>query len=402
MATKKGAVRGSILPPAATVPKPSSSTKDTTTTMAEATLGEKEASPYSQALSRLEPLRPILLGIAHRNHNQHRRAAWWRHFGLLRRNCARLVEVLVEAVATAQKNAARAAKASKAKNKKRRREELMSGGAASGPRQNEDMDAQAGAVTDENVVKYATWIRDVLVPKCYLAFSQLTADTQFAPIGVVLLGALAQLQAACDIAVPKPAAAPSSSPSAPDVSVVRVAAADSQPPPALENATTTGKDIAPSSSPAAERKAQMSEESRTASGAAKEDRSQKAGGKAISREAVERAAAQRGKDKERGKSKGSLSGKSTAKLRNDSQAKGNIEGREAPAALPPSKRQVPTTRESGADADTTRPAKKMKTSTVTTTRDEEKDTSADKDKKKKKKKKLKEGDAFDDLFKGLL
>ena len=166
MAMKKSAARG-ILPPTANATKLSSSTKDTTAT-AEAISDEKEATPYSQALSRLEPLLPILQGIAHRNHNQHHRAAWWRHFGLLRRNCARLVEVLVEAVAAAQKNAARAAKASKAKSKKRRREELASGGVGTGARENQDANAQPGTVMDENVPERATRIRDVLVPKCYL------------------------------------------------------------------------------------------------------------------------------------------------------------------------------------------------------------------------------------------
>ncbi|KAI0506800.1 hypothetical protein F5B22DRAFT_650448 [Xylaria bambusicola] len=374
MATKKSAVRG-ILPPTVNTTKSSSSTTKDTSSITEAKAEENESTPYSQALSRLEPLQPILLGIAHRNKNQHRRAAWWRHFGLLRRNCARLVEVLVEAVAVAQKNAAKAAKAAKAgkaKSKKRRREELASGNRTDG---NADVDAATGVVTDENVVRHVTWIRDVLSPKCYLAFSQLIADTQFSPIGVVLLGILAQLQAACDIAVPPP------SPSALATSAV------TEFQPSIIDNTLTANNIASS---AAERSSNQSESS-AAPGENQGDGDEKGKGKTISREAVERAAAQQKRDKD------SLSRKTeeklaTGKIKDIPRARSKMPLAES-ATLPSQEKQAQP------DEDIpSRPAKKLKTATAATKAVEEK---GPKDKKTSKKK-AKKGDAFDDLFKGLM
>ncbi|KAI0145902.1 hypothetical protein F4776DRAFT_382639 [Hypoxylon sp. NC0597] len=126
---------------------------------------------YEEALDRLQPLQPILQGFNHRNRNQHRRAAWWAPFGMLRRHVDKLADELLDSAAAA--NAA-----ARSKSKKRKRD-------------NDDGRAE------KKVRDHVKWLRDVLVPKCYLAFSQLTADNQFATLGVVLLGALAQVNAAC-------------------------------------------------------------------------------------------------------------------------------------------------------------------------------------------------------------
>ncbi|OTA93310.1 hypothetical protein M434DRAFT_11720 [Hypoxylon sp. CO27-5] len=129
------------------------------------------ANEYEAALDRLQPLQPILQGFNHRNRNQHRRAAWWAPFGMLRRHVDKLADELLD-------SAAAASAAAKSKSKKRKRE-------------NDDGRAE------KKVRDHVKWLRNVLVPKCYLAFSQLTADNQFATLGVVLLGALAQVNAAC-------------------------------------------------------------------------------------------------------------------------------------------------------------------------------------------------------------
>ena len=131
-----------------------------------------------------------------------------------------------------------------------------------------------------------------------------------------------------------------------------------------------------------------------APGEASEDRNEKVGGKAISREAVERAAAQHKKDEEPSKAKGKLPGPTDQVT----STMPSSEASTAPTTLPSTKRQVSTARESGADTEVPRPAKKMKT--LGSSRDGGKGSSADKDKKKKKK--AKKGDAFDDLFKGLI
>ncbi|KAI1085721.1 hypothetical protein F5B20DRAFT_519445 [Whalleya microplaca] len=124
---------------------------------------------YAEALTKLQPLRPVLARLNHRNKNQHRGAAWWGAFGLLRRHVDGLAGELDATAALSNTSA-------KGKCKKRKRED----------------DAR-----EEKARGHVRWLRDVLVPKCYLAFSQLTADNQFATLGVVLLGALAQVHAVC-------------------------------------------------------------------------------------------------------------------------------------------------------------------------------------------------------------
>lgn len=47
----------------------------------------------------------------------------------------------------------------------------------------------------DRVVERAVWMKTVLGPRAYEAFSQLTADRQFAQLGLVLIGVLAQVEA---------------------------------------------------------------------------------------------------------------------------------------------------------------------------------------------------------------
>ncbi|KAI0180438.1 hypothetical protein GGR52DRAFT_531311 [Hypoxylon sp. FL1284] len=145
----------------------------------------EEGDMYADALERLRLLQPVLWGFNHRNRNQHRRAAWWGAFGMLRRRVDRLVDELDSASAAA----AAIKKKSKAKESRKRR---LDGGGKKG-----DEEMEKDTDEEEKVRRHARWLLDVLVPKCYLSFSQLTADNQFATLGVVLLGALAQVRAAC-------------------------------------------------------------------------------------------------------------------------------------------------------------------------------------------------------------
>lgn len=80
----------------------------------------------------------------------------------------KLVENLVVAVAAARKSAARAAKAAKAKSKKRRREELASGGPGANVSGKDVLGTQGSEPEMEVVAGHATWLHDVLAPKCYL------------------------------------------------------------------------------------------------------------------------------------------------------------------------------------------------------------------------------------------
>ncbi|KAK8089395.1 hypothetical protein PG997_004356 [Apiospora hydei] len=123
---------------------------------------------YHDTLLLIRPLQTLLAGFNHRNKNQHRVATWWASFNMLRRHVTKWADDLDQQA--------------KARPKKRKRTTTTNqgGDGSSGP-------AEVRAL----------WLRDVLMPKCYLTFSQLAADNQFAPLGLVLTGALAQLYSAC-------------------------------------------------------------------------------------------------------------------------------------------------------------------------------------------------------------
>lgn len=344
---------------------------------------------------------------------------------MLRRSCARLVDDLVSAVAAARRDAARAAKAARAKGKKRRREELASGGPRTGTGTGTGTGAkealgvsgtEVGVGTDVNVARRAAWLRDVLVPKCYLAFSQLTADNQFAPLGVVLLGVLAQTQAACDSAAPRPAAPCPSSPSARDN--VSAAGVEPDPPNGGDAATipASGNQLAAPSAPepelrpsetqrAPERDEGVSNNSTRGGGGGggrEVIEGNEKGGKAIPREAVERAAELRKKGKGKGleDTKAGRGVRPTAVIATNSEHPS--EATEAAASTPSSKRRVLSAPDSAGDK-AVRPAKKLKTAAPLprgggSDGDGEK---GEKRKKQKKKKTAKKGDEFDDLFKDL-
>ncbi|KAJ9643054.1 RNase MRP subunit [Coniosporium tulheliwenetii] len=106
----------------------------------------------TEALNSLRRTRDLLHLLAHRNKNQHRRSTWWRHLSHFRSELRLLVGEL------------------------------------------EALSANLGdAKTREMVAARVGRWRDALVPRWYFAFSQLTAGTQFAAIGVALLAMLASV-----------------------------------------------------------------------------------------------------------------------------------------------------------------------------------------------------------------
>ncbi|KAB8291800.1 hypothetical protein EYC80_006592 [Monilinia laxa] len=100
----------------------------------------------------------------HRNKNQHRLSKWYISFGTLRRQVARLLSVVPEYVIESQ---SRGKVKGKARERKEREERELQG-----------------------LVKF---IGEEVVPGCYLAFSQLVADNQYATLGLMLMGCLARL-----------------------------------------------------------------------------------------------------------------------------------------------------------------------------------------------------------------
>ncbi|KAK6841619.1 hypothetical protein PG987_002479 [Apiospora arundinis] len=129
---------------------------------------------YNETLLLIRPLQPLLAGFNHRNKNQHRVATWWASFNMLRRHVTKWADELDQQA--------------KSRPKKRKRAIAIQGGS----------DSDANKKTNDGPAEVrALWLRDVLVPRCYLSFSQLAADNQFAALGLVLTGALAQVYSAC-------------------------------------------------------------------------------------------------------------------------------------------------------------------------------------------------------------
>ncbi|KIW97074.1 uncharacterized protein Z519_02466 [Cladophialophora bantiana CBS 173.52] len=121
----------------------------------------------------------ILDKIWIRNKNQHRTQPWWKSLSMLRKAVSQLV--LVE------------------------QEDLFLQGLIGEGR----MDAKVVRERFERETQlrrekeiWVDWIRQVLVPKAYLGFSGLVSDTQFANLGVVLIGVLADV--ASTVGVPTP------------------------------------------------------------------------------------------------------------------------------------------------------------------------------------------------------
>ncbi|ESZ94513.1 hypothetical protein SBOR_5093 [Sclerotinia borealis F-4128] len=100
----------------------------------------------------------------HRNKNQHRLSKWYISFGILRRQVARLLSVVPEFVIASQ---SRGKVKGKAREKRDREERVV-----------------------QDLVRL---IGERVVPGCYLAFSQLVADNQYATLGLMLMGCLARL-----------------------------------------------------------------------------------------------------------------------------------------------------------------------------------------------------------------
>ncbi|KAI1331272.1 hypothetical protein F5Y16DRAFT_395711 [Xylariaceae sp. FL0255] len=363
--------------------------------------------PYSSALARLEPIQPLLKGITHRNRNQHRRAAWWSSLGMLRRNNDKLITELIAADSRARTDALKAAKAAKSKGQKRRREELLakdsailsksgnkspsvrnnalgsSSTTAAGRVDGSNNSERSGEPIDETVIQRATWLRDVLIPKCHLAFSQLTADGQFATLGVVLLGALAQVHVVCSELLPN--SVPSSSGSSDHAQVH----AKDFPGTVLPRHSATA---AISSSISRQRK----EGSSTKSILPQPDAARSVG-KTISRDAVEHAAKTRKSEKQKSHR--------SEKLGASSHQAPSIATTASGASRKPLPDEHFSTLDNSATptsnvkaSDDVRPAKKMKMAPESTgsvgNRGKDKERA-------QKKKKMKKGDEFDDLFKGL-
>ncbi|TPX10805.1 uncharacterized protein E0L32_008194 [Thyridium curvatum] len=170
------------------------------------TLPDPPPSPSQQeeeALDRLVSALQICAGFNRRNKNQHGASKWWAQFDILRRNGRRLrdeLQVLVERQARHDSSAGSALSA----QKKKKRQQQQEGGAK--PPSRELVKAR------EIVDARARWLQRECLPRTYLAFTQLAADNQYAALGLLLLGVLAQIHNALSLLLGDEQAEPGTTP----------------------------------------------------------------------------------------------------------------------------------------------------------------------------------------------
>ncbi|KAB5570338.1 hypothetical protein GE09DRAFT_704328 [Coniochaeta sp. 2T2.1] len=140
------------------------------------------SSPHQRALESLAAAVGILDLFAHRNKNQHRLSKWWAPFDMLRRNARKVIPDVEACIESQTKIAALEAKKKKTATREKAKEK------------------------DDELRKKmqlrARWLGDEIVPRAYLAFTQLAADNQYAHLGLALVGVLAQVNAAIELLVP--------------------------------------------------------------------------------------------------------------------------------------------------------------------------------------------------------
>ncbi|KAL2141167.1 hypothetical protein VTI28DRAFT_2751 [Corynascus sepedonium] len=142
------------------------------------------------ALASLSPALELLERFHHRNRNQHRTSRWWAPADMLRRHMRKMLGELEAALGEAERRERKRARtaAGVTMKKGKEKDEHMGG------RRKES--GGLGEELMEVVVKRATYLRGQLGPGAYLAFTQLAADRQFAHLGLMLLGVLAQVDQA--------------------------------------------------------------------------------------------------------------------------------------------------------------------------------------------------------------
>ncbi|PKS11882.1 hypothetical protein jhhlp_001176 [Lomentospora prolificans] len=114
--------------------------------------------------SQLGPISTLLEAFNHRNKNQHRRSAWWQHFNLFRRAVRKLCSPGSYAAS----------------------------GPAFGKHGGRQLPAAAVTPAPPSLLRHIKWVMENVIPPSYIAFTQLAADNQYAPLGLGLLGILAQ------------------------------------------------------------------------------------------------------------------------------------------------------------------------------------------------------------------
>ncbi|UKZ96669.1 uncharacterized protein TrAFT101_011447 [Trichoderma asperellum] len=117
--------------------------------------------PPPLAAESFSPLLPILNAFNHRHHNQHRLAHWWPVFRSLRRTIRNLIDDLSPPSTSLSSRPAARRQAS-----------------------------------SQSIPPRAIWLNKHFIPRAYVAFSQLAADNQHAPLGLLLIAILSRIHTA--------------------------------------------------------------------------------------------------------------------------------------------------------------------------------------------------------------
>jgi ribonuclease MRP protein subunit RMP1 len=142
----------------------------------------KVPTPPPTVLQKLQTINQTLHLLHHRNKNQHRRSKWYKYFSLLRRHLCKLAFEICELknretqpilkLSTFSAPGAGVAAAKEAADREERIEFLR-----------------------ERIEQRKSFLRSVVVPGAYLAFSNLVGEKQFGHLGVVLVGMLGEVAA---------------------------------------------------------------------------------------------------------------------------------------------------------------------------------------------------------------
>ncbi|KAM0334090.1 hypothetical protein ACHAQA_001110 [Verticillium albo-atrum] len=122
----------------------------------------------------------------HRHRNQHRVAKWWVQFALLRRALRRLDNALL-----AHQRRLRASSLARPAPSKSTRPRRV---------------PTAVEASESAIAAHVQWLTAHAVPPAYIAFTQLAADGQHAPLGLLLVALTARLDAVLALLNPTPAA----------------------------------------------------------------------------------------------------------------------------------------------------------------------------------------------------
>ena len=153
---------------------------------------------FQHGMSKVNDILYVLERIYHRNRNQHRNQHWWRALGLLKKYVRLWIELEVEIVRLRRP---RRISQGGAKNDKRsgghdaedERKEKIGGSAMLEDADNVRRRLEKVAALEVRIQAMKVWIRDVIVPKAYVAFSSVVTEKNFASLGLVLLACAADI-----------------------------------------------------------------------------------------------------------------------------------------------------------------------------------------------------------------